>query len=130
MSLASIATAASLQDELLPCLPGPGTPIAIHLGGSRSGRSPNTKGLPPKVTGAVEDVLPWGLLVRTVGGWRTCFSLTDFLAGHVVVDEPGPTRRAVERVRGVLSFATALPPLVPAPAAPARWAGPLAANAD
>lgn len=117
----SIATTALLLAEFRPLLPEPGSPVVLHTG--LTARAKRTTGT---LTGTVEAVLPWGLLIRTIGGWRTCFSLVDLFAGHVRVDEPGPTRRAVERVRGHLGFAAAA---LAAPLAPASLPTPTPAAA-
>ena len=110
----SIATTEMLQDALLPRLPAPGSPVAVHTG--RKGQGKRAK---EDVAGTVEDVLPWGVLIRTVHGWRTCVSLADLFAGHIVVDEPRLAHRAVERVRSVLGAAE-VPKSEPAPAASIR----------
>lgn len=97
-----------LQGALMPRLPGPGAHIvfrehlhrtasAPHFGRAVAGQPRDTDQI-----GVVERLLPWGLLIRTAQGWRTCISLTDLFAGHVTVAEPGISRRAVDHVRSLL----------------------------
>lgn len=106
----SVATAGMLQAALLPRLPGPGSRIvfrSFQYRGHRGGAAADEDQI-----GMVEGLLPWGVVIRTVHGWRTCVSLADLFAGHVIVAEPGVTRRAVDRVRSLWGAATFHPPAV------------------